>query len=50
VTIIHAIVLLLLPKELLFVPVVLLTLVQVMGDNPKEAIVKVIENKKLDET
>jgi hypothetical protein len=30
--------------------VILLTLFQVIGDNPKEAIVKVVEDNRLDET
>jgi hypothetical protein len=37
-------------KIVLFSPVVFLTLFQVTGDNPKEAIVKVVEENKLDET
>jgi hypothetical protein len=40
---------LLLSKEL-FLLVVLLTLFQVIGDNPKEAILKVAEGNRLDET
>ena len=36
--------------RVLFFHVVLLTLVQVTGDNPEEAIVKVTEGNRLDET
>jgi hypothetical protein len=50
VTIICAIVLFTIIKRVLFLIVVLLTLVQVTGDNPEEAIVKVAEGNKLDET
>jgi hypothetical protein len=50
-TIIHAIVLVTIIKQkVLFLLIVLLTLFQVTGDNPEEAIVKVAEGNKLDET
>jgi hypothetical protein len=49
-TIIRAIVLFTIIKRVLFLLVVLLTLFQVTGDNPEEAIVKVAEGNKLDET
>jgi hypothetical protein len=50
VTIIRAIVLFTIIKRVLFLLVVLLTLFQVTGDNPEEAIVKVAEGNILDET
>jgi hypothetical protein len=50
VTIILAIVLFTIIKRVLFLLVVLLTLFQVTCDNPEEAIVKVAEGNKLDET
>jgi hypothetical protein len=50
VTIICAIVLFTIIKRVLFLLIVLLTLFQVTGDNPEEAIVKVAEGKRLDET
>jgi hypothetical protein len=50
VMIIRAIVLFTIIKRVLFLLVVLLTLFQVIGDNPEEAIVKVTEGNKLDET
>jgi hypothetical protein len=46
----HAIVLSTIIKRILFLLVVLLTLFQVIGDNPEEAIVKVVEGNILDET
>jgi hypothetical protein len=49
VMIIRAIVLSTIIKRVLFLLVVLLTLFQVTGDNPEEAIVKVAEGKILDE-
>jgi hypothetical protein len=48
--IIHAIVLFTIIKRVLFLLVVLLTLFQVTSDNPEEAIVKVSEGNRLDET
>jgi hypothetical protein len=50
VTIIRAIILSTIIKRVLFLLVVLLTLFQVTGDNPEEAIVKVAEGNILDET
>jgi hypothetical protein len=50
VTIIRAIVLFTIIKRVLFLLAVLLTLFQVIGDNPKEVIVKVAEGNILDET
>jgi hypothetical protein len=50
VTIIRAIVLFTIIKRVLFLLVVLLTLFQVTGDNPEEAIVKVAEGNRLDRT
>jgi hypothetical protein len=50
VTIICAIVLFTIIKRVLFLLVVLLTLFQVTCDNPEEAIVKVVEGNRLDET
>jgi hypothetical protein len=50
VTIIHAIVSFTIIKRVLFLLVVLLTLFQVTSDNPGEAIVKVAECNRLDET
>jgi hypothetical protein len=50
VTIVRAIVLFTIIKRVLFLLVVLLTLFQVTGDNPEEAIVKVAEGNILDET
>jgi hypothetical protein len=50
VTIIRAIFLFTIIKRVLFLLVVLLTLFQVMRDNPEEAIVKVVEGNILDET
>jgi hypothetical protein len=50
VTIIRAIVLFTIIKRVLFLLAVLLTLFQVIGDNPEEAIVKVAEGNILDET
>jgi hypothetical protein len=50
VTIIRAIVLFTIIKRVLFLLVVLLTLFQVTGNNPEEAIVKVAEGNRLDET
>ena len=49
-TIIRAIVLFTIIKRVLFLLVVLLTLFQVMGDNLEEAIGKVAEGNRLDET
>jgi hypothetical protein len=46
----HAIVLSTIIKRVLFLLVVLLTLFQVTGDNPTEAIVKVVEGNILYET
>ena len=48
--IIHAIVLFTIIKRVLFLLVVLLTLFQVIGDNPEESIVKVKEGNILDDT
>jgi hypothetical protein len=48
VMIIRAIVLSTIIKRVLFLLVVLLTLFQVIGDNPEEAIVKVVEGNILD--
>jgi hypothetical protein len=48
--IIHAIVLFTIIKRVLFLLVVLLTLFQVTGNNPEEAIVKVAEGNIVDET
>jgi hypothetical protein len=48
--VICAIVLYTIIKRLLFLLVVLLTLFQVTGDNPQEAIVKVVEGNILYET
>jgi hypothetical protein len=50
VTIVRAIVLFTIIKRASILLVVLLTLFQVTGDNPKEAIVKVAEGNRLDET
>jgi hypothetical protein len=50
VTIIRAIVLFTIIKRVLFLFVLLLTLFQVTGNNPEEAIVKVAEGNRLDET
>jgi hypothetical protein len=50
VTILRAIVLFTIIKRVLFLLVVLLTLFQVMGDNLEEAIGKVAEGNRLDET
>jgi hypothetical protein len=50
VTIIRAIVLLTIIKRVLFLLIVLLSVFQVTGDNPEEAIVKVVEGNILDET
>jgi hypothetical protein len=47
--IIRAIVLSIIIKRVLFLLAILLTLFQVIGDNPKEAIVKVAEGNILDE-
>jgi hypothetical protein len=47
VTIIRAIVLFTIIKRVLFLLVVLLTLFQVTGNNPEEAIVKVAEGKQI---
>ena len=49
-TIIRAIVLFTIIKRVLFLLVILLTLFQVISNNPEEAIVKVAEGTKLDET
>jgi hypothetical protein len=49
-TIVCAIVLFTIIKRVLFFLFILLTLFQVTGDNPKEDIVKVAEDNKLDET
>ena len=48
--IIRAIILSTIIKRVLLLLIVLLTLVQVTGDNPEEAIVKVAEGNILDET
>jgi hypothetical protein len=50
VMIVHAIALSTIIKRMLFLFFVLLTLFQVTGDNPKEAIVKVAEGNVLNET
>jgi hypothetical protein len=50
VTIIRANVLFTIIKRVLFLLVVLLTLFQVTGNNPEEAIMKVAEGNRLDET
>jgi hypothetical protein len=50
VMIIRAIVLFTIIERVLFLLLVLLTLFQVTGDNPEEAIMKVAEGNRLDET
>jgi hypothetical protein len=50
VMIIHAIVLFIIIKRVLFLLDILLILFQVIGDNPEEAIVKVAEGNILEET
>ena len=50
VTIIHAIVLFIIIKRVLFLLAILLTLFQVTSDNPEEAIVTVARGNILDET